>query len=75
VSRKKKTPERRIAALGWKDGTVTEFLNLPPEESALIEITVQPVGVVAEQRRERIKLDQAVAYEITESREYDLLAE
>jgi len=28
-----------------------------------VRITVQPVGVVAEQRRERIKLDQAVAHE------------
>ena len=53
MSRKKKTAEKRIAALGWKDGTMAEFLNLTPEESALI---VQPVGVVAEQRRERIKL-------------------
>jgi len=34
-----------------------------------------PVGVVAEQRRDRIKLDQAVAHEIAESPEYDLLAE
>ena len=45
------------------------------QEHERVRITVQPVGVVAEQRRERIKLDQAVAHEIAESPEYDLLAE
>jgi predicted DNA-binding antitoxin AbrB/MazE fold protein len=40
-----------------------------------VRITVQPVGFVAEQRGERIKLDQTVAQEIAESPEYDLLAE
>ena len=44
-------------------------------EHERVRITVQPVGVVAEQRRERIKLDQAVAHEIAESPEYDLVAE
>jgi predicted DNA-binding antitoxin AbrB/MazE fold protein len=44
-------------------------------EHERVRITIQPVGVVAEQRRERIKLDQAVAHEIAESPEYDLLAE
>lgn len=34
MSKKTKTVEE----LGWKDGTVSEFLNLTPEESALIEI-------------------------------------
>ena len=28
----------RVAELGWKDGTVAEFLGLTPEESALIEM-------------------------------------
>lgn len=27
-----------VAELGWKDGTVAEFLGLTPEESALIEM-------------------------------------
>ncbi len=45
------------------------------KEHERVRITVQPVGVVAEQRRERIKLDQAVAHEIAESPEYELLAE
>ena len=29
---------RTVEELGWKDGTVAEFLELTPEESALIEI-------------------------------------
>jgi hypothetical protein len=35
---KMRNAEKRIRALGWKDGTVAEFLKLTPEESALIEI-------------------------------------
>jgi hypothetical protein len=38
-----------------------------------ISVCVQPV--VPEQRGDRIKLDQAIAHEIAESPEYDLLAE
>lgn len=34
MNKKTKTVEE----LGWKDGTVAEFLGLTPEESALIEI-------------------------------------
>ena len=40
-----------------------------------ISVCVQPVGIIAEQRRDRIKLDQAIDHEIAESPEYDLLAE
>ena len=29
---------KTVEELGWKDGTVAEFLELTPEESALIEI-------------------------------------
>ena len=29
---------KRLEAKGWKSGTVAEFLDLSPEESALIEI-------------------------------------
>ena len=43
------------------------------QEHQRVRITVQRVGVVAEQRGERLKLDQAVAHEIAESPEYDLL--
>jgi hypothetical protein len=40
-----------------------------------VRITVQPVSLIAEQRRQRVKIDPAVAHEIAESPEYDLLAE
>ena len=33
-----KNTQQTVEELGWKDGTVAEFLNLSPEESALIEI-------------------------------------
>ena len=32
------TKTKTVEELGWKDGTVAEFLGLTPEESALIEI-------------------------------------
>jgi hypothetical protein len=35
---KKRKTEKRVKALGWKDGTVAEFLGLTPQELALIEI-------------------------------------
>ena len=33
-----KAKRERLQASGWKVGTVAEFLELPPEESALVEI-------------------------------------
>ena len=38
-----------IEQLGWKDGTVAEFLGLTPEESALIEMKL----ALSRQLRER----------------------
>ena len=35
---RKSNSEKRVKALGWKDGSVAEFLELSPQESALIEI-------------------------------------
>lgn len=35
---KKGKTEKRVKALGWKDGTVAEFPGLTPQELALIEI-------------------------------------
>lgn len=44
-------------------------------EHERVRVVVQPVSLVAEQRRERIKLDPAIALDIAESPENDLLAE
>jgi hypothetical protein len=38
MARIKKAKRARLEAKGWKVGTVTELMELPPEESALIEI-------------------------------------
>jgi predicted DNA-binding antitoxin AbrB/MazE fold protein len=40
-----------------------------------VRINVQSVGLIAEQRQQRIRIDTAVAQGIAESPEYDLLAE
>jgi predicted DNA-binding antitoxin AbrB/MazE fold protein len=45
------------------------------KEHERVRITVQALGLVTEQRQQRIKIDPAVAHEIAESPEYDLLAE
>ena len=45
------------------------------KERERVRLVVQPLSLVAEQRRERIRLDPAIALEIAESPENDLLAE
>ncbi len=45
------------------------------KERERVRVVVQSVSLVAEQRRERIGLDPAIALEIAESPENDLLAE
>lgn len=45
------------------------------KERERVRVVVQPISLVAEQRRERIRLDPAIALEIAESPENDLLAE
>ena len=45
------------------------------KDHELVRFTIYLVNLVAEQRRQRIKIDPAVAHEIAESPEYDLLAE
>ncbi len=51
---KKSGVEKRVRALGWKDGTVAEFLGLTPEESALIEIKLALSRRLRERRRKRM---------------------
>ena len=48
---------RRLAKLGWKEGTVAELLGLTPEESALIELKLR-LGKGLRQRREKQGLTQ-----------------
>jgi len=51
---KKGKTEKRVKALGWKNGTVAEFLGLTPEESALIEIKLALSRKLRERRQKRM---------------------
>ena len=42
---------KRLRAKGWKEGTVTEFLDLNPEEAAYIELKLQLGDAVRALRR------------------------
>ncbi|MBC7910726.1 MAG: helix-turn-helix transcriptional regulator [Pyrinomonadaceae bacterium] len=50
----KKAKRERLEACGWKVGTVAEFLNLTPEESALIEIKMALSRRLRERREKRM---------------------
>jgi DNA-binding XRE family transcriptional regulator len=51
----------RLAASGWKVGTVAEFLALMPEESALIEIKLALARKLRERRPKRMTQAQLAA--------------
>jgi DNA-binding XRE family transcriptional regulator len=55
---KKANADKRVKALGWKDGTVAEFLELSPEESALIEIKLALSRKLRERRQRRMTQEQ-----------------
>ena len=44
---------KRLRQVGWKTGTVAEFLELNPEESALIEIKLRLSDLVKKARARR----------------------
>lgn len=47
-----------VAELGWKDGTVAEFLGLTPEESALIEMKLALSKQLKRRRQKQMTLAQ-----------------
>ena len=53
----RKTKRTRLEKKGWKVGTAQEFLNLEPEEVALIEMKLH-LGDSLRRRRQRRKLTQ-----------------
>ena len=53
----RKTKRTRLEKKGWKVGTAQEFLDLEPEELALIEMKLH-LGDSLRQRRQRRKLTQ-----------------
>jgi hypothetical protein len=46
--------QERLKAKGWQVGTVTEFLDLTPEEAALIEIRLALSKSLRERRERRM---------------------
>lgn len=46
--------QERLRAKGWRIGTITEFLDLTPEEAALIEIKLALSKSLRERREKRM---------------------
>src|SRR2546423_3409776 len=53
-TRMKKVKREQLEARGWKVGTVAEFLELTPQESALIEIKLALSRKLRERREKRM---------------------
>ena len=49
-----KVKRKNLEASGWKVGTVSEFLQLTPEETALIEIKLALSRTLKQRRQERM---------------------
>ena len=61
-----KCKKDRLARTGWKTGSVAEFLDLSPEESAYIEMKLA-LSEKLKERRRRAKLTQAELAKAIES--------
>jgi len=48
-----KTKRHKLEAKGWKVGTVDEFLDLKPEESAYIELKLKLSDGLSQRRKEQ----------------------
>lgn len=48
-----KEKKRRLAAKGWKVGTVKEFLGLADEEAAYIELKIRLAQALRQRRQEK----------------------
>jgi hypothetical protein len=49
----KKTKKARLEAQGWKIGSVSEFLNLSPEETAYVEMKLALSKTLQDRRRRK----------------------
>jgi predicted XRE-type DNA-binding protein len=49
-----KAKQERLESKGWKVGTVADFLELTPEETALIEIKLALSRILRQRRQERM---------------------
>lgn len=61
-----KAKKERLEAKGWKVGTVSEFLNLTPEESTLIEIKLA-LSRTLKERRQKLMTQAELAEKIHSS--------
>lgn len=48
-----KAKQKRVEKMGWKLGTVDEFLDLTPEESAYVELKIALSKSLQERRRHK----------------------
>jgi ribosome-binding protein aMBF1 (putative translation factor) len=66
----RKQKKKRLAAKGWKIGTVKEFLSLSNEESAYIELKIRLAAGLRQRRQEKglSQLDLAAKLQSSQSR-------
>lgn len=62
----RKAKRKRLEAKGWKVGTVQEFLNLTPAESAYVELRLK-LGMSLRNRRKQCGLTQTQLADKVES--------
>jgi ribosome-binding protein aMBF1 (putative translation factor) len=66
----RKQKKKRLAAKGWKIGTVKEFLGLSDEESVYIELKIRLAAGLRQRRQEKglSQLDLAAKLQSSQSR-------
>ena len=66
----RKQKKKRLAAKGWKIGTVKEFLGLSHEESAYIELKIRLAAGLRQRRQQKglSQLDLAAKLQSSQSR-------
>ena len=66
----RKQKKKRLAAKGWKVGSVKEFLNLSDEESAYIELKIRLAAGLRQKRQKKglSQLDLAAKLQSSQSR-------
>lgn len=58
----------------YESGVLKPLSPLPDlKENDRVRITVEPLGAIAQQRRNRLQVDPKIAREIADSHEYDSL--
>jgi predicted XRE-type DNA-binding protein len=61
------TKRRKLEAAGWKVGTVADFLDLSPAETAIVEIRLSLSRSLQEKRKQQELSQQQVAWDIGSS--------